>query len=53
MFDTDKLYTKVVVLDKIYNFVVHKFFLFKVVLMPKYLIHKILYKLIPKESYAL
>jgi hypothetical protein len=40
MFGKNKLYFKVTVLDKIYNFVV-KNFLFKIILMPKYLIHKI------------
>jgi hypothetical protein len=43
MSDKDKLYTKVVVLDDIHNFVVHNFFLFEVILMLKYLINKILY----------
>jgi len=41
MSSKDKLYTKFVALDESYNFIVHNF-LFEVLLMPKYLIHKIL-----------
>jgi hypothetical protein len=41
MSDEDKLYTKVVVPNEIYNFLVHTF-LFEVFLMLKYLIHKII-----------
>ena len=48
MSDKDQLYIKVVVLDKIYNFVVQTFW-FEIVRMSKYTIQDFV-ELIPKES---
>ena len=48
MSDEDELYTKVVVLDEIYNFAV-QFFLFEIVWMSKYASQDFI-ELIPKES---
>ena len=48
MYDRDELYTKVVVLDEMYKFIV-KTFLFEIILMSKYISQDFI-ELIPNKS---